>query len=141
MVFLSSLGAQSASERLLSFLSILSLLATAYTMRSAPLYPDRKGKKPLTPQNERLEMIHSALIPVNGVVCVLLTLIYMIFLNGDSWYINPVFYLIPGGKSFTFISKRMVYHVQRWLILIPCSHAGGHRPCESYYAFGRSGSS
>lgn len=109
MVFLSSLGAQRASERLLSFLSILSLLATAYTMRSAPLYPDRKGKKPLTPQNERLEMIHSALIPVNGVVCVSLTLIYMIFLNGDSWYINPAFYLIPGGKSFTW-NIRNVWH-------------------------------
>ncbi|KAJ5578959.1 hypothetical protein N7450_007826 [Penicillium hetheringtonii] len=96
LVFLSLLRAGGASERMLSFLSIISLLATAYTMRSAPLYRDLKGKKPLSPRNERLEMIHTALIPLNGAVCTLLALIYVIFLDGDSFHINPAFYLIPG---------------------------------------------
>ncbi|KAJ5397368.1 hypothetical protein N7509_005481 [Penicillium cosmopolitanum] len=98
LTFLPSLfTAQSFGERLLSLLGILSLLATAYMMRLAPLHPDRKGKKPLSPENERLEKIHSALLPVNGAVGVLLTLIYLLFLRGgSSFIISPVLYLIPG---------------------------------------------
>lgn len=105
LTFLPSLfTAQSFGERLLSLLGILSLLATAYMMRLAPLHPDRKGKKPLSPENERLEKIHSALLPVNGAVGVLLTLIYLLFLRGgSSFIISPVLYLIPGGKSSEFM--------------------------------------
>lgn len=104
LTFLPSLfTALSFGERLLSLLGILSLLATAYMMRLAPLHPDRKGKKPLSPQTERLEMIHSSLLPVNGAVGVLLTLIYLLFLRGNSSFIiSPVLYLIPGGKSLGF---------------------------------------
>lgn len=72
-------------------------------MRLAPLQPDRKGKKPLLPENERLEVIRSALLPVNGAVCILLTMIYLLFLRGgSSFIISPVLYLIPGGKSSEF---------------------------------------
>lgn len=97
----SMMSASTAGEAFLSLLGILSLLSSAYTMRHAPLYPDRKGKKPLLAKDERLTWLLSALVPVNGAVCLLLTACF--FIGADSSYtIRPVLYLIPGGRLFPF---------------------------------------
>lgn len=99
----SMLSASTAGEAFLSLLAILSLLSSAYTMRHAPLYPDRKGKKPLLAEDERLTWLLSALVPVNGAVCLLLTACFFIG-AGSSYTILPVLYLIPGGRLFPISS-------------------------------------
>lgn len=96
----SVLSTSNPTEGLLSCLGILSLLATAYTMRHSPLRPDRKGKKPVTAEDERLALIRTALLPVNGVVCLLLTAAY--FLIGP-YASRPVLYLVPGGESYNVL--------------------------------------
>ena len=92
----SILSASTFGEAFLSFLGILSLVGSAYTMRHAPLYPDRKGKKPLLAEDERLTWLLSFLVPVNGAVCLVLTA-YSFIGAGSSYTIRPVLYLIPGG--------------------------------------------
>lgn len=93
-------------EWLLSLLGVLSLAATAYTMRLSPLHPDRKGKMALTPENERLARLRWALLPVNGGVCLLLTVAYFLG-TGETYTIRPVLYLIPGGmlKVYSFHNR------------------------------------
>lgn len=87
------------THRLLSLLSIFSLLTTAYTMRLAPIHPDRKGKKAITATSARRDRIHAALVSVNGVVCLLLGLVYA--WTRASPVGMPVLYLIPGGELYT----------------------------------------
>jgi hypothetical protein len=106
------LSASTVGEAFLSLLAILSLLGSAYTMRHAPLYPDRKGKKPLLAEDERLTWLLSALMPVNGAVCLLLTACFF-FGAGSSYTIRPVLYLIPGG---TFSLRLFSF----WLIIERC---------------------
>ena len=92
-------------ERFWSLLSIASLLTTAYTMKRSPLQPDRKGKRPLSTEDERLAWIHEAMVPTNGVVCLLLTTTY--FLGRTA---QPIIYLIPAGMftfEFTFSILRL----------------------------------
>lgn len=99
-VFLPSILSASTIEAFLSLLGMLSLLSSAYTMRHAPLYPDHKGKKPLLAEDERLTWFLSALVPINGAVCLLLTAYFFIG-TGSSYTIRPVLYLVPGGGSFS----------------------------------------
>lgn len=95
-IFLPSVfSASSLTERLLSCVGILSLLATAYTMRHSPLHLDRKGKKPITAEDERLALVRTSLVPANGVVCLLLSTAY--FLIGTNTT-RPMLYLVPGGE-------------------------------------------
>lgn len=106
-------------------------------MRLAPLKPDLKGKKPLLPETVRLEKIHAALLPGNGAVCALLSLIYLFVLRGGSasaFVVGPVLYLIPGGK---LIPSRIRFLCCAHLLTIS-SHACGHYACKGYYAFSRS---
>ncbi|KAJ5460893.1 uncharacterized protein N7458_002445 [Penicillium daleae] len=98
-------AASSLTEWLLSILGVLSLLGTAYTMRLSPLHPDRKGKKPVTAENERITRLHSALLPVNGAVCLLLTAAYFFAGTGPS-SIRPVLYLIPGAMLAAILLAR-----------------------------------
>lgn len=72
-------------------------------MRHAPLYPDRKGKKPLLAEDERLIWFLSALVPINIAVCMVLSAFFFIG-AGSSNTIRPVLYLIPGGV-FSFPSS------------------------------------
>jgi hypothetical protein len=96
VVFVSSvLSASSHFERLFSLLGLVSLLTTAYIMRSSPLQPDRKGKKPMTVRNERMARLHAGLVPGTSAICLLLALVYLS--AGSSWGIRPVLYLMPGG--------------------------------------------
>lgn len=99
----SVLSRSNPTKGLLSCLGILSLLATAYTMRHSPLHPDRKGKKPITAEDERLALVRTALVPVNGVVCLLLTAAYFLV---EPYTSRPVLYLIPGGESCTILPAR-----------------------------------
>lgn len=99
----SVLSTSNPTEGLLSCLGILSLLATAYTIRHSPIHPDRKGKKPITAGDERLALFRTALVPVNGVVCLLLTVAYFLIEPYASW---PVLYLIPGGESCPILPAR-----------------------------------
>ncbi|KAJ5179662.1 hypothetical protein N7492_002872 [Penicillium capsulatum] len=101
LAFVPSLfSASGIPERLWSVLALLSLLATAYTMRQTPLHADRKGKKPLSVEDERLAWIRTALVPANQAACLLLTVVYLLFLRSESTYvIRPVLYLVPGGRS------------------------------------------
>ncbi|KAJ5281364.1 hypothetical protein N7478_006736 [Penicillium angulare] len=87
-------SAASFSERFCSLISVVSLLATGYTMRNVPLRPDIKGKKPLSIENERLDLIRTALIPANGTICGLLALYFLV--GTDSSVSSPTIYLIPG---------------------------------------------
>lgn len=66
-------------------------------MRHTPLHPDRKGKKPVSAEDERLALVRTALLPVNGVVCFLLTAAYFLVEPSKS---RPVLYLVPGGESY-----------------------------------------
>jgi hypothetical protein len=107
IAFLPSIfSASSLTEWFLSLFGVLSLLGTAYTMRLSPLHPDRKGKKPITAENERIARLHSALLPVNGAVCLLLAAAYFFVGTGSTSTIRPVLYLIPGGmfcKGYSLI--------------------------------------
>ena len=105
-------------EWLLSLLGVLSLVATAYTMRLSPLHPDRKGKMALTPENEHMVRLRSGLLPVNGGVCLLLTAAYLLG-TGETYTIRPVLYLIPGG----------MYVVALLLLLFHCSPSS-RQPCS-----------
>lgn len=92
----------SLAERFWSLLGIVSLLTTAYIMRRTPLHPDRKGKRPLYAADERLAWIHGAMVPANGVVCLLLTAAYFL---GRA--VQPVIYLIPAGTSASYFIPRV----------------------------------
>lgn len=109
LAFLPSLlSARGIPERFWSLLALLTLLSTAYIMRNTPLHPDRKGKKPVSVNDERLAWFRTALVPVNGVSCLLLTVVYFLFLRSESTYaIRPVLYLIPGGQLFPPVFRVM----------------------------------
>ncbi|KAJ5570383.1 uncharacterized protein N7459_009813 [Penicillium hispanicum] len=93
--------------RLWSLLSIISLLATAYTMRHSPLHPDRKGKRPLSAEDEHLAWVCKAIVPANGVMCMLLAMAY--FLGTNSLHaIRPILYLIPGAMLAAILLARKV---------------------------------
>ncbi|KAJ6094685.1 hypothetical protein N7467_002198 [Penicillium canescens] len=107
VVFVSSvLSASSHFERLFSLLGLVSLLTTAYIMRSSPLQPDRKGKKPMTVRNERMARLHASLVPGTSAVCLLLALVYLS--AGSSWGIRPVLYLMPGVMLATILLAQRV---------------------------------
>ncbi|GLI80150.1 hypothetical protein PoHVEF18_008501 [Penicillium ochrochloron] len=107
LAFLPSVfSASSLTEWLLSLLGVLSLLGTAYTMRLSPLHPDRKGKKAITAENERIARLHSALLPVNGAVCLLLAAAYFLAGTGSASTIRPVLYLIPGAMLAAILLAR-----------------------------------
>lgn len=78
-------------------------------MRLSPLHPDRKGKKAITAENERIARLHSALLPVNGAVSLLLAAAYFLAGTGSTSTIRPVLYLIPGGTCLTIYSLRVLY--------------------------------
>ncbi|KAJ5320486.1 hypothetical protein PENANT_c010G08578 [Penicillium antarcticum] len=102
VVFVPSVLAPSSHiERLFSLLGLVSLLTTAYIMRTSPLQPDRKGKKPMTVHNERIARLHAGLVPGTSAVCLLLALVYLS--AGSSWGIRPVLYLIPGAMLATIL--------------------------------------
>ncbi|KAJ5665618.1 uncharacterized protein N7477_008066 [Penicillium maclennaniae] len=84
----SILSASTLGEALLSFLSILSL-----------------GKKPLLAENDRSTCLRSALVPVNGAVCLVLTACFFIG-AGSSYTIRPVLYLIPGAMLAVILLAR-----------------------------------
>lgn len=121
-------------EWLLSLLGVLSLAATAYTMRLSPLHPDRKGKMALTPETERLARLRSALLPVNGGVCLFLTIAYFLG-TGETYTIRPVLYLIPGG---TLQVDSFHNHYGSLFVYLnahhPCSHARSHLACSRHNA-------
>ncbi|KAJ5745528.1 hypothetical protein N7520_010710 [Penicillium odoratum] len=102
----SILWASSFFQRLSSLIGIFSLLASAYTMRYLPLHSDRKGKKPMLIEDERLAFAHTALIPVNGVVCGALAL-YTFWGTGSSgpW---PALYLIPTAMFGAILLARQM---------------------------------
>lgn len=116
-VFVSSvLSASSQAERLFSLLGLASLLTTAYIMKYSPLQPDRKGKKPVTFHTERIARLHAALVPGNTAICLLLAVVY--FTTGSSYGIQPVVYLIPGGKSLPRLGDIESDHVIVMLAVI-----------------------
>ncbi|KAF9883600.1 hypothetical protein FE257_003153 [Aspergillus nanangensis] len=97
-------------ERFMSFLSTLSLIATAYLMKYIPLrHPDPKGKKPM--RNPDLpSRIRQFLLPVNTASCGLLLLMYILspptappFSSNSS-----LTYLIPGVMLTAIVIVREV---------------------------------
>ncbi|KAJ5757869.1 uncharacterized protein N7511_006563 [Penicillium nucicola] len=107
VVFIPSvLSTSNHVERLLSLIGMVALLATAYIMRSYPLQPDRKGKKPMTMHNERMARLHGALMPGTSAICLTLALVSLS--AGSSWGIQPVLYLIPGAMLVTILLAQRV---------------------------------
>ncbi|KAF3389204.1 hypothetical protein F1880_003516 [Penicillium rolfsii] len=99
-------SASSLTEWLLSLLSVCSLFGTGYIMRLSPLRPDRKGKKAITAENERIARLHSALLPVNGIVCLSLAAVYLFTGTGSTSVLRPVLYLIPGAMLAAILLAR-----------------------------------
>ncbi|KAL4911666.1 hypothetical protein BDW62DRAFT_215614 [Aspergillus aurantiobrunneus] len=95
------------SVRLLSLLSIASLLATAYTILHVPLQrPDPKGKRPVQAPDLTAH-VRKYIIPGNSGVCALLGLFYF-FSSRASAGINPVAYLVPTALLMTILIVRQV---------------------------------
>src|SRR5215471_9483691 len=92
------------TQRLLSSLSIASLLSTGYLMKFMPLQrPDRKGKRPIrdieAEESRAALVIKKNLTSLNAGICLILAV-------GSYWLrarLNSsapwVVYLVPGGKS------------------------------------------
>ncbi|KAL4929615.1 uncharacterized protein BDV17DRAFT_290619 [Aspergillus undulatus] len=82
------------SIRSSSFAGIISLLATAYTMKYVPpRRPGPKGKRPMR-NPDLVAHVHQYIVPGNFAVCALLGLAYL-FSSGTSTGIQPVAYLLP----------------------------------------------
>lgn len=111
MMFVPSMLSWSSilAVRFFSFLSVLSLAGTAYTMRqSSSQLPDGKGKRPAA-DVERTMLVREVLFFANSALCGLLALVYL-FVNSLSPVIWPALYLVPGGEcSFPFFT--LVYHL------------------------------
>ncbi|KAJ5149337.1 hypothetical protein N7448_000915 [Penicillium atrosanguineum] len=90
----SILSASTFGEAFLSLLGILSL-----------------GKKPLLADDERLTWLLSALVPVNGAVCLVL-MAYFFIEAGSSYTIRPVLYLIPSAiLAVILLAREMMLSV------------------------------
>lgn len=96
VVFVIPVFSASPTERFFALLSIVSLATTAGIMRSSPLQRDRKGKKPISAQDERRAWIRP-LVPANIVACAVLA-VYC--LSGRSSVARPMLYLMPAGAYF-----------------------------------------
>lgn len=66
-------------------------------MRTFPLHPDQKGKKPLSKKDERQTLTRTVLVPANSLLCGLLALYFLTGVSSSELW--PALYLIPGGKS------------------------------------------
>jgi hypothetical protein len=93
MVFVVPVFSASLAECFFALLSIVSLATTAGIMHSSPLQRDRKGKKPMSAQDERRVWIRP-LVPANIFICAVLG-VYC--LAGRSSAVRPMLYLVPGG--------------------------------------------
>ncbi|KAL4783238.1 hypothetical protein BJX76DRAFT_260575 [Aspergillus varians] len=93
--------------RFLSLISIVSLLATAYTIKYVPPQrPDPKGKRPIrTP--DLATHVRRYIIPGNAGICALLGLVYL-FSSGTSSGLQTVAYLVPAALFTTILSVRQV---------------------------------
>ncbi|KAG2414189.1 hypothetical protein HFD88_003380 [Aspergillus terreus] len=110
VVFIPSLFSSGASvrETFASFLSILSLVATAYAMKYLPLrHPDPKGKRPV--RNPDVARLQELLLPVDAAVCGLLALIYLFSTPMDlSVGVPSSAYLLPGAMLIIIVIARRV---------------------------------
>ncbi|PYH97755.1 hypothetical protein BO71DRAFT_317908 [Aspergillus ellipticus CBS 707.79] len=99
----------SLCERCLSFVSILSLLATAYTMKFLPFHrPDSRGKIPIMAVDARTR-VQWCLLPMNAIICTLLALTYALCPRAESWLIiQPITYLVPGAMFVAVLIARKV---------------------------------
>ncbi|KAL4935738.1 hypothetical protein BDV06DRAFT_120875 [Aspergillus oleicola] len=100
-----SLNAVGISVRSLSLLGIISLLATAYTMKYVPpRRPDPKGKRAM--RNPDLKThVHYYIVPGNFGICAVLGLAY--FLSAEvSAGVQPVAYLLPPVLLATILIVR-----------------------------------
>ncbi|KAE8376486.1 hypothetical protein BDV26DRAFT_265411 [Aspergillus bertholletiae] len=95
-------------ERSLSFLGILSLIATAYIMKYVPFQrPDSKGKGPMR-NSGILTHLRKVLLPVNAAICGLLLLV---------WLLSPVelprdTYIVPGAMlAIIMLARKMMVSV------------------------------
>ncbi|CAL5874161.1 uncharacterized protein PFLUO_LOCUS8449 [Penicillium psychrofluorescens] len=104
VVFVIPVFSASPTERFFALLSIVSLATTAGIMRSSPLQRDRKGKKPISAQDERRAWIRP-LVPANIVACAVLA-VYC--LSGRSSVARPMLYLMPAVMLATILLAREV---------------------------------
>ncbi|KAE8385071.1 hypothetical protein BDV23DRAFT_165623 [Aspergillus alliaceus] len=96
-------------ERLLSFLSTLSLIATAYIMKSFPLQnPDPKGKRPIQSPGF-LALFQKLLLPINTAACSLLLLVYIFSSPVQSSFSKqPTTYIVPGAMLAIIMLARKI---------------------------------
>ncbi|PWY63545.1 hypothetical protein BO70DRAFT_347492 [Aspergillus heteromorphus CBS 117.55] len=98
-------GFSSLHEQCLSFISVISLLATAYIMKHLPLqHPDPMGKI-----SDNRARVKSCLVIVNAIVCTLLTLIYAFYPMAETRLkVQSFRYLIPGAMFVAILIARKV---------------------------------
>ncbi|KAL4879819.1 hypothetical protein BJY04DRAFT_219897 [Aspergillus karnatakaensis] len=93
--------------RFWSLLSILSLLATTYTMKYvAPQRPDPKGKRPMR-DPDFAEHARKYIIPGNSGVCAFLVVVYLSS-SETSAGSQQVAYLVPAALLTTILIVRQV---------------------------------
>lgn len=114
--FLPALLSSSATtyQRTLCFLSIMSLLASAYIMKYIPLRrPNRKDKGLVREVEEDSTPLGRHLIPANAALCALLTLASC-FIGGwkQSDGVQWIPYLVPGAVLGTiWVAQRVMTSV------------------------------
>ncbi|KAE8156291.1 hypothetical protein BDV40DRAFT_83154 [Aspergillus tamarii] len=97
-------------ERFLSVLSILSLIATAYTMKYFPFQrPDLKDKGSMRGSGT-LTHLWKFILPVNTAICGLLLLVWLFSPLEPPRDRQPKTYIVPGGMLaiITLARKMMV---------------------------------
>ncbi|KAF7587504.1 hypothetical protein BBP40_007149 [Aspergillus hancockii] len=94
---------------LLSFLSVLSLVATAYTMKYIPLQlPDPKGKRPMRSPDCPAHL-RKLLLPVNITICSLLLFVYLSSSSVESSHNKqPTAYIVPIAMLAIIMFARQV---------------------------------
>ncbi|OGM42050.1 hypothetical protein ABOM_009694 [Aspergillus bombycis] len=113
-VFIPSVIKQGSSlqERFLAFLGILSLIATAYTMKYFPIQrPDLKGKGSMR-SSGILTHLHKFLLPVNTAICGMLLLVWFFTPVEPLHDVQPKVYFVPGAMlAIIMLARKMMVSV------------------------------
>ncbi|KAB8076307.1 hypothetical protein BDV29DRAFT_89992 [Aspergillus leporis] len=110
-VFIPSMfsGSLYPQGRFFTFISVLSLVATAYTMKYIPLRrPDPKGKRPMRNPDFQARL-QKLLLPMNIAVCSLLLVVFLSSSRMESVHNKQsIAYIVPGAMLAIIMLARQV---------------------------------